>query len=89
VDEIEGTAGDGDGVRPRAKDLHLVSPFCAERSFAGREDLAAGSYRLPGIRYPKHLHRLEVAAAIRRRPDAQYVVAQNGSRVTLEEAGGA
>jgi hypothetical protein len=33
-----------------------------------------------------HLDRLRVAVAIRSRPDARYVVAQNGSRVTVEEA---
>jgi hypothetical protein len=34
----------------------------------------------------EHLHRLEVAAAIRSRPGARYVVVQNGPQVTLEEA---
>ncbi len=33
-----------------------------------------------------HLDTLKVAAAIRARPDARYVVVQNGARVTLEEA---
>ena len=32
-----------------------------------------------------HLDSLNVAAAIRARPGARYVVVQNGSRVTLEE----
>lgn len=32
------------------------------------------------------LDRLKVTAAIRARPDARYVVVQNGLRVTLEEA---
>lgn len=33
-----------------------------------------------------HLDRLKVSAAIRARPDARYVVVQNSTRVTLEEA---
>ena len=34
----------------------------------------------------EHLDRLNVATAIRVRPYARYVMLQNGSRVTLEEA---
>jgi hypothetical protein len=34
------------------------------------------------------LDRLNVAAAMRARPDARYIVTQNGARVTLEEASG-
>ena len=34
----------------------------------------------------EHLDRLNVATAIRARPYARYVMLQNGSRVTLEEA---
>ena len=33
-----------------------------------------------------HLDTLKVAAAIRARPDARFVVVQNGSRLTLKEA---
>jgi hypothetical protein len=39
----------------------------------------------PAFAILENLHRLELAAAIRRRPDAQYVVVQNGLTVTLEE----
>jgi hypothetical protein len=39
----------------------------------------------PGFAVLELLDRLQVAAAIRRRPEAQYVVAQKGSEVALEE----
>lgn len=39
----------------------------------------------PAFAILEHLYRLNVADAIRRRPDAVYVVVQNGLEVTLEE----
>ena len=40
----------------------------------------------PAFAVLEHLDRLRVAAVIRARPDARYVVVQNGLRVTLEQA---
>lgn len=40
----------------------------------------------PGFAIVELLDRLNVAAAIRARPEARYVVVQNGSSVTLEES---
>ena len=40
----------------------------------------------PAFAVLEHLGRLEVAAAIRRRPDSRYVLVQKGAVVTLEEA---
>jgi hypothetical protein len=39
----------------------------------------------PAFAILEHLHRLNVADAVRRRPDARYVVVQNGLTVTLLE----
>ena len=40
----------------------------------------------PAFALLEHLDRLEVAAAIRRRPDVQFMVVQNGQTVALKEA---
>ena len=40
----------------------------------------------PAFAVLEHLDRLNVVDAIRRRPDTQYVLAQNGGTVALEEA---
>jgi len=40
----------------------------------------------PAFAVLHHLDRLRVAAAIRARPDAHFVIVQDGSKVTLEEA---
>jgi hypothetical protein len=40
----------------------------------------------PAFAILEHLDRLEVAAAIRRRPDSQYVLVQKGAAVTLQKA---
>lgn len=42
----------------------------------------------PPVAVVELLDRLNVAAAIRARPDTRYVVVQNGLTVTLEEAPG-
>jgi len=39
----------------------------------------------PAFAVLEHLDRVNVAAAMRARPDARYVVVQNGLRVILEE----
>jgi hypothetical protein len=77
----------------------IASEYDAEREIYTWRAHSARSGHLPTLRisrgvlesYPpfavlEHLDRLNVVAAIRKRPDARFVVVENGTNVTLEEA---